>query len=334
MVSEKRAEISYENAQFALEPLAPKDGWPLNYAYLIKTSAPLADIYPIMGELLFSCYRYSKKNKGSPIKEPPNVIYVAIDDDMDLLLWNLLKSIGETGNEVGETRENTEGIIPYLGDSYVQFAKRLFFIDTFGEFGKDRSVFAEHKLCRNSFLYTGKIAGSGNPMKIYRFIDKAAGSIAKEIRDWRLEGQQGVVRHSSWTVYLLNSLSSMYRNLGLGETVALLRMVLKKMWEISNKENDGILFAIVQDNVMNKEEQSYIESFFDGIINIENKKMLANGNSAIMIPSIRIEKSLGARRIKRQHLFLPKSPDAQVGRFGGGWKEAVFTKYAPLPVRA
>jgi len=46
-----------DNAQFALNPLAPEGGWPLNYAYLIKTSAPLADIYPIMGELLFSSYR-------------------------------------------------------------------------------------------------------------------------------------------------------------------------------------------------------------------------------------------------------------------------------------
>ena len=102
---EKREKNSYENAQFKLKPLAPKDGWPLNYAYLIKTSAPLADIYAIMGELLFSCYRYSKNNKGAPIKEHPNVIYVAIDDDMNLLLWNLLKSIGKTGNEVGETKK-------------------------------------------------------------------------------------------------------------------------------------------------------------------------------------------------------------------------------------
>ena len=338
-----------DNAQFALKPLAPEGGWPLNYAYLIKTSAPLADIYPIMGELLFSSYRkITTDNNGKNIKEPPNAIYVAIDDDYELLLWNLLSYLEEEKEKEKEKEQNKEKeynlrclirkicLISETGSYYEKYIKKLFLADTFGEFGKDGTALYEQNLGFNTFFSKGKIAGSGNPMKIYKFIDVATRSISD-----KMGKQEEKQTHSSWNVYLINSLTAMYRNLGLGETVALMRMVLKKMWETSSKENDGILFAIIQDGVMREEEQRYIESFFDGIIRVENKNIPLNGDkenkegNIAMVPSIIIEKSFGIRRVFPESLFLPLSmtaPDLAGGKPAeSDWKEAVFTKYAPAP---
>jgi len=76
-------------------------------------------------------------------------------------------------------------------------------------------------------------------------------------------------------MFLLNSLSNLYRSLGLAESAAFLKTMLNEsIWSDispvseSIRGKDGLFFAVLQENVLDNNETSYLESFFDGIVNV------------------------------------------------------------------
>ena len=340
------------NVEFELQPLAPVGGWPLNFAYLIKTNVPLTDVYPIIGEILFGI-----KIPPQHCKNPSNIIYVALDDSVDFLFRNILESIGETYENIKSIKKVSElkGAQFHMeGENGLKFLERnTYWMDAFGEFGGD-----EEQRHGNS-LQPRKIPTSGNPMKIYRFIDSA-------IKDINEKKQYG----AKWTIYFINSLSSLYRIVGMEETVALLRKILERMWEqaaqkgernnrrekdknSSNNTNnnevekDGILFALLQENVMKEDEESYIATFFDGVIEIKSVR-LKTGEDHIPMKD-KDKNVLEAKRARTGEYLengidvifinITKAPgvSSNVGKAAciplyrkdlGFEKKAVFTRYA------
>jgi hypothetical protein len=81
-------------------------------------------------------------------------------------------------------------------------------------------------------------------------------------------------------VFLLSSLSNLYRNLGLAEAAVFLKTMLNEsIWDVDPAASPvagettlrkiaGLFFAVLQEGVLKPNEASYLESFFDGIIQV------------------------------------------------------------------
>lgn len=221
------------------------------YAYLIRSSVRMPELYPLLGELLFESKVVGTKNNSGL---PPNIIGMFIEDAPDNLTTHLgmpgryANKLGiDVTEEFGKTELSARGTAAWL--------------DTFGEFHQARGGLDDMDLGDGPVWWRKRIAGAGNPMAVMRF--------------FRLVQQEAAT--ADLNLFLLNSLSNLYRNLKLSESAAFLKTMLSEsIWsaEFNSKEKNigdksGLFFAVLQEDVLDKQEASYLESFFDGIIKVE-----------------------------------------------------------------
>lgn len=229
------------------------------YAYLIRSSVRMPELYPLLGELLFASQVQGGNGDGSS-GNYPNVIGMFIEDSPDNLITHL-------GNPDRYTAKPDLNVIEQFASDLMKrreseplnrVKQTAAWLDTFGRFQEANNELEDCNPVRIGW-WRQSLAGSGNPMAILRF--------------FRLVQQKtGVGRMN---VFLLSSLSNMYRNLGLSETAAFLKTMLNEsIWSVNPTDEpaksigrtDGLFIAVLQEDVLKANEASYLESFFDGVI--------------------------------------------------------------------
>lgn len=291
---------------FGIQPVMPGlvangGSLPSGFAYIIRSSLRMTELYPLLGEILFGA-RATKDGDtlsgAGDWESCTNLIAMLIDDERS----NLLQALGAEGRDSNRMACN---FVYQVLDQKIPGAclpELAFWLDTYGEFpeGGSRSlVFSEHHEGRHERTpppdwRSDSIIGAGNPMRIYRFFREAG----------RAEP------HGAVNVFLLNSLSNLYRNLGLAETAALLKTMLQDIWKREGGNNgkrvadvDGLFFAVLQEGVMEPAQASYLESFFDGIIVLEPYRY-----GGLRIPRLRVEALPLKAELPEDRLYLPTWP--------------------------
>ncbi len=241
---------------------------PTGYAYLIRSGVRMPELYPLLGELLFPSLPPTDKRTVPAV---PNVIGMFIDDspaNMLRIIWKLPDEELPSEKVYTEFAQDVDKWNKKHLNSFSEktriicLPQRACWMDTAGEFYGTHGTLprledATGDTDRNWFAH--QVVGAGNPMGVFRFFRIAQKKVMEG------EGQSKNVP----TVYLLNSLSNLYRNLGLGETAALLKTLLNaSTW--SDPRN--VFFAVIQEGVMNESEVNYLESFFDGIIKLKAER--------------------------------------------------------------
>jgi hypothetical protein len=234
-----------------------------NYAYLIRSSVRMPELYPLLGELLFASSVVKEGEKED--KVPPNIIGMFIEDTPDNLMLHLGNPARYQDNE--DKRSITEKFGSELASKEPHRAAA--WLDTYGRFHDVRGKLNDLIIGKNDKKWWRQsIPGAGSPMAIMRF--------------FRLVQEKNGTAEVN--LFLLNSLSNLYRNLDLSETAAFLKTMLNEsIWSVtsepdSNKvsKNLGLFFAVLQENVLDEHETGYLESFFDGIVRVDpyvlNKK--------------------------------------------------------------
>jgi len=260
------------------------------FAYLIRSKLRMPELYPFLGELLF-CTRATEDGVSldgeNGWETCTNVVGMFIDDDRT----NFFSALGATGDTAEKIDTN---FVTEIVDSDAprgclpEFAAWL---DTYGTFAKTETEAS--RLFHESWLppwLSQSIVGAGNPMSIYRFFRS-------------ISAHEAI---GSVNIYLLNSLSNLYRNLGLSETAALLKKMLEDVWRRNATDGgrigdkDGLFFAVLQEGVMEPAQASYLESFFDGVLKLEPYRF---GN--LRIARLRVESLPLQSRLPENVLFLP-----------------------------
>jgi len=224
------------------------------YAYLIRSSVRMPELYPLLGELLFG----SKVDNENGKEAPPNVVGLFVEDSLETLMAHLV------GPDRYLFRQNEVHITTMLDPGIEN--QTAAWLDTFGTFQEVDSNLTRFK-DREEVIdnwWQQSIAGPGNPMAILRFFRLA----------------QEKAGDSAMNVFLLSSLSNLYRNLGLAEAAAFLKTMLNEsIWavvpelnhvpkETRLRETDGLFLAVLQESVLELRQANYLESFFDGIIHV------------------------------------------------------------------
>lgn len=261
-----------------LEGLAPRgEGLRPGYAYLIRSAVRMPELYPLLGELLFAsevmeCGSQGGKGNSSNQRDStpsgPNVIGLFIEDTPDNLMLHLddpdRYQDGPNSSQEEPERSFTERFGRYLASPSGPGYRAAAWLDTYGQFHDSSGKLSEIELSdkgNKCLWWSQSIPGAGNPMAIMRFF-----RLAQE-----KEGTAAV------NIFLLNSLSNLYKNLGLSESAAFLKTMLNEsIWSVNPdrrsqkiRDNYGIFFAVLQEDVLKQEEASYLESFFDGIIEVK-----------------------------------------------------------------
>jgi len=293
------------------------------YAYLIRSSVRMPELYPLLGELLFtsSVVKKNTPDKWTEEGDPPNVIGMFIEDSPDNLIQHLqgpdfYTSISDITKGYGESLSNDEN------------HRMAAWLDTFGSFhdagGELKPIFSEKGEARQDEKYKWwrkSIAGPGNPMAIMRFFRQVQ------------EKQCG----AGLNVFLLNSLSNLYRNLGLSESAAFLKTMLNKsIWSVepepgteSNKQKirykSGLFFAVLQEGVLDKQEASYLESFFDGIVKV---KPCIKNECRVARVHVEVLPELIQSQHGKDFIYLPswQFPVNNNDKWGSGWKEERYIR--------
>jgi len=308
---------------------------PAGYAYLIRSSVRMTELYPLLGELLF-CARASRNDvplSGTEGWETcTNVIGLFVDDDPG----NLLSALGSDGDspeemaqkfvDKGRSDEKAGYCLPELAA----------WLDTYGSFASGgaglKELLAGDDALEGPCWLSQSIVGAGNPMSIYRFF--------RTVGDQEARGQVNV--------FLLNSLSNLYRNLGLAETAALLKRMLEDVWlrgrdDVGRKDGgdsrvrdtDGLFFAVLQEGVMEPAEASYLESFFDGVYQVEPDRSMD-----VRIPRLRVDSLPLQVQLPKDVLFLPQKQvesltDNERKHIGEKTKpQGCFVTTFPAPLRS
>ena len=146
------------------------------------------------------------------------------------------------------------------------------------------------------------------------------------------QGQSGL------NLFLLNSLSNLYRNLALTESAAFLKTMLNEsIWAIEAKDdsqkicyNRGIFLAVLQEGVLEKKEASYLESFFDGIISVSPCVI----NEELRVVRVNVKALPEMVAVKSDFIYLPKwRYEKDINQngddiYGDGWlgKEYIYVR--------
>ncbi len=309
--------------EFASEPLRP------GYAYLIRSDVRMPELYPLLGELLFAShitYFDTAPSKDNENKSP-NLIGMFIEDTPDNLVLHLgepdrfhdgldIPFLERFGCELQRSRED-QGKNNGIGMAA--------WLDTYGEFQHLENELTELDINKvlDGTWWKHSIPGAGNPMNIIRF--------------FRLvQKKQG---KADLNIFLLNSLSNLYRNLELTESAAFLKTMLNEsIWSIEAKDdsqqicdNHGVFFAILQEGVLEKNEASYLESFFDGIISVSPcvlqdqvrvvhvtvkalPEIVTTKNNFIYLPKWRYEKDIDNKKyvldmVEQKYIYIREVGD-------------------------
>ncbi|ANB02036.1 hypothetical protein ECTOBSL9_1306 [Ectothiorhodospira sp. BSL-9] len=276
---------------------------PSGHAYIIRSSLRITELYPLLGEILFGTRAINKSedllSSETDRKSGTNLIAMFIDDERSNLLQALgaegSNSIQMAGDFVGKVRRQS------LPGAYLP--ELAYWLDTYGEFPENEQpciLFSDENQSEGRNYNTSpkwwsqSIIGAGNPMRTYRFFRQA--------------GQAKT--NDDLNVFLLHSLSNLYRNLGLAETAALLKTMLQDIWTQDERQSgnsdmrvadqDGLFFAVLQEGVMEPAQASYLESFFDGII-----VLTPYHYGGLRIPRLHVEALPREAELPGARLYLP-----------------------------
>lgn len=292
------------------------------YAYLIRSSVRMPELYPLLGELLFAS-RVVKDNEDGV---PPNVIGMFIEDSPDNLIQHL------KGPDYYVT---TSDITYAFGAALVNNdePRMAAWLDTFGNFhdaGGDlkEKIFVTDKVDKQFKEESGElkdkykwwkksVAGPGNPMAIMRFFrlvqEKPGGA--------------------SLNVFLLNSLNNLYRNLGLSESAAFLKTMLNEsIWSVepdAKKQNilhkSGLFFAVLQEDVLDGHETSYLESFFDGIVKVDPR--ILDKKYRVACVNVEVLPEVLRSQAHSKFIYLPEWQVQNDSReIDDGWEKGVYIR--------
>lgn len=279
-------------------------GLPLGYAYLIRSSVRMPELYPLLGELVFgSCSSNIEAEKINDCWSGVNVIGMFVDDHRDTLFMNLYKELKQSDYVTDDFLYEKYGVLPPLPQTAM-------WMDTFGEFGQSFSKITPKQLKQDLYnngldWHEHSILGAGNPMSMFRFV--------KQTLSRKAEG--GI------NLYLLNSLSNLYRNLGIKETSAFLKVVLNQcIWTAQDPDKyegrigsrPALFFAVLQEGVMNPDEESYLSSFFDGIIQVSPDSDKRGG---FRLPVVEVKALPETVHLPAKFWYLPHWRGEKVGSF-------------------
>lgn len=281
------------------------------YAYLIRSRVRMPELYPLLGELLFnSLVEY---NEGETPSTPPNVIGIFIDDHSD----NLVNYLGDPDRYAGRrdiilTREFGKELL--VKDRKDMVAAWLDTFGTFQDSGADLWPLVKKGRPPKPKWWAKSVAGSGNPMPFMRFF--------RQVQD--------LTSNAAANLFLLNSLSNLYRNLELAESAAFLKKMLdESIWRIDTDPDKpglcfkaGLFFAVLQVGVLTDNEESYLESFFDGIIEVKPCTLEAAHDSPVKVVAVHVKTLPEIVRAVRPFVYLPawqfkiKKKDGGIDRKG------------------
>ncbi|MEW6218928.1 MAG: hypothetical protein AB1634_05250 [Thermodesulfobacteriota bacterium] len=302
------------------------------YAYLLRSRLTVPELYFWLGELLF-CSQVGGAEEGDKqgAERWPNLVGLFIDDTKENLFTTLFGV-----EKFAKDKDPTETFVNLLqgvqGAHDGQFAAWL---DTQGQFGSEAGSQKGYREARNG-RRSRSLAGSGNPMSVFRFY--------REVSE--LEAT------SELNLYLLNSLSNMHRSLGLSDTSAFLKTILASIWggeeaatggetdDKKIKSKDSAFFAVLQEGVLQDEETQYLESFFDGVIRFDPLRF-----GPYRVPLVRVASLPLAARLPPPMLFWPEriftAEDEQslfalpglteLGLAGAAPSKGVFIQILPIP---
>lgn len=306
--------------EFASEALRP------GYAYLVRSDVRMPELYPLLGELLFaSSITYSESDlQNGTGKKTPNLIGMFIEDTPDNLMLHLGKPdrfhdeqdvsfLERFGCELQRRRDNK-------AENYGNGIGMAAWLDTYGQFQELENELTELDITKvlDGNWWQQSIPGAGNPMNIIRF--------------FRLvQEKQG---QSDLNLFLLNSLSNLYRNLELTESAAFLKTMLNEsIWAIEARDdshnicdNHGIFLATLQEGVLEKKEASYLESFFDGIISVSPCVI----NEQLRVVRVKVKALPEMVAVKSDFIYLPKwryekdTNKNEDKKYGGGWRDKEY----------
>lgn len=288
---------------FGIQPAMPGlvangGSLPSGFAYIIRSSLRMTELYPLLGEILFGARATPNKvalSGAGDWKSYTNLIAMLIDDERS----NLLQALGAEGRDSNSMACNFVHQVLKKDIPGACLPELAFWLDTYGEFPKRKprgldfstNDGGSSESTSSPDWHSDSIIGAGNPMRIYRFFREAG-----------REKPRGAVN-----VFLLNSLSNLYRNLGLAETAALLKTMLQDIWKREGgshgkrvADKDGLFFAVLQEGVMEPAQASYLESFFDGIIVLEPYRY-----GDLRIPRLRVEALPREAELPEDQLYLP-----------------------------
>gem|GEM_PF-6705681 len=136
-------------------------------------------------------------------------------------------------------------------------------------------------------------------------------------------------------VFLLTSLSNLYRNLGLSETAAFLKTMLNEsIWSAGPKSDEntianksGLFFAVLQEGVLDTQEASYLESFFDGIVKV--KPCILNGSRVAQV-HVEVLPEVIQSQNNKDFVYLPNwqfnGNSNHNDKFGGNWEKRDYIR--------
>jgi len=306
---------------FAPEDEALRQG----YAYLIRSSVRMPELYPLLGELLFASrvVKQTESANSAGTDDPPNAIGMFIEDSPDNLIRHLkgpdsyTDGSDITGKYFNDLVNNEEKGEP---------PRMAAWLDTFGSFHDAGGDLDEKEIWPSNRKQDGEIkekhkwwsksiAGPGNPMAIMRFF--------RQVQE-KLGG-------ADLNVFLLNSLSNLYRNLGLAESAAFLKTMLNESIWSAEPEPDaesseqkiryksGLFFAVLQEGVLDKQEASYLESFFDGIIKVEPCEL----DEKFRVARVHIEVLPELLQSHNDFVYIPMwQYEKRQQEFGADWTQA------------
>lgn len=241
---------------------------PLSYGYsyllLLKEDVGIVDIYNWLAEILFFSFAQvnEKEETKDSLKRPVNIISFFIDDHSRNLAFSALGDQYAGGDPMEECLE--------LERSEASPKPHNFVVNTFANFGEAK--LDPRKTPQNIRSYN--LVGAGNPMQMMRAFSKICDTPYKENgKDKSPIGDLNCI--------VINSISNLCRSMGLRDAMAMVRSMLERaVWKTNegqNEEdtkkrksrlldNDGLLFAVLHENIFSNEEIQYAKTFFDGII--------------------------------------------------------------------
>ncbi len=269
------------------------------YAYLLKLSprVGLVDVYPWLAEAIFhsDVVKITKKKKVGAA-EALNVIAFFIDDQKDNIANVMAAEPSPKEDDNYIWRDDFARYCYELkknGNS--KRIPRIFVVDTYGRFGDTAALNDRltHSICladakkngrddKNTPLYTrSALAGAGNPARMLQKFS-ALGHLDKVPPSKKSPSSAKGCELGVLNCFIFNSITYLTRTIGFREAMQLVRAILEQgVWKPNPdktdpkdnsgdinllRDKDGLLFAVLHEEVHSADEIRYAETFFDGII--------------------------------------------------------------------
>ncbi len=261
------------------------------FSYLLKLSpnVGLVEIYPWLAELMFKSIarevdgtlkKLNSRGSGGNVwdkklDKPVNVVSFFVDDHKDNIANIMLKR--EKRLKVAD---------PFAAyclecrseDSY---RPRNIIVDTFGRFSDNQNEYMEISKPKNNednspAYVQSSLVGAGNPMRMMQRFT-AIGNMDRIPPTESSGSNRESLELGEMNCFLINSISNLYRTMGFRDAMLLVRAILERgVWKPQGSlgdgtllDKEGMLLAILNDEVFSKDEIRYAETFFDGVIRFQ-----------------------------------------------------------------